>query len=59
MYGRTQARFGREGLVAEQQPPPKRFVAGADAIKSAEQTIADFKAQIDAYRTLSSSLDFD
>ena len=46
-------------FIAEQEPPPKRFVAGADAIKTAEQTIADFKAQIEAYRALSSSLDFD
>jgi NAD(P)-dependent dehydrogenase (short-subunit alcohol dehydrogenase family) len=46
-------------FIAEQQPPPKRFVAGADAIKTAEQTITDFKAQIEAYRALSSSLDFD
>ena len=46
-------------FIAEQQPPPRRFIAGADAIKTAEQTIADFKAQIDAYRPLSTSLDFD
>jgi NAD(P)-dependent dehydrogenase (short-subunit alcohol dehydrogenase family) len=45
--------------IASLEPPPRRFVAGADAIATAEQVIADLKAQIDAYRELSTSLAFD
>ena len=45
--------------IASQEPPPRRFIAGADAIATSEQTIADLQAQIDAYRDLSSSLAFD
>jgi NAD(P)-dependent dehydrogenase (short-subunit alcohol dehydrogenase family) len=46
-------------LIASQALPPRRFIAGADAIAIAEQKVADLKAQIDAYRDLSTSLDFD
>ena len=42
--------------IASQDPPPRRFIAGADAIATAEQTIADMKAQIDSNRELSMSL---
>src|SRR6478609_2527855 len=45
--------------IAAQNPPPRRFIAGADAIAGAEQKIADLKGQIEANRTLSSSLAFD
>jgi NAD(P)-dependent dehydrogenase (short-subunit alcohol dehydrogenase family) len=45
--------------IAGQEPPPRRFIAGADAIATTEQKIADLQAQIEAYRELSSSLDFD
>jgi NAD(P)-dependent dehydrogenase (short-subunit alcohol dehydrogenase family) len=45
--------------IASQEPPPRRFIAGADAIATAEQTVADLKAQIEAYRDLSTSLAFD
>jgi NAD(P)-dependent dehydrogenase (short-subunit alcohol dehydrogenase family) len=45
--------------IAGQEPPPRRFIAGADAIAAAEQVAADLKAQIDANRDLSTSLDFD
>jgi NAD(P)-dependent dehydrogenase (short-subunit alcohol dehydrogenase family) len=45
--------------IANQSPPPRRFVAGADAIATAEQKIADLKAQIDANRDLSTSLAYD
>jgi NAD(P)-dependent dehydrogenase (short-subunit alcohol dehydrogenase family) len=45
--------------IASQEPPPRRFIAGADAIATAEQKVADLKAQIDAHRNLSTSLDFD
>ena len=45
-------------VIAGQEPPPRRFVAGADAIGTAEQKVADLKAQIDANRALSTSLAF-
>jgi NAD(P)-dependent dehydrogenase (short-subunit alcohol dehydrogenase family) len=45
--------------IASQDPPPRRFIAGADAIAGAEQKIADLKAQIEANRNLSTSLAFD
>jgi NAD(P)-dependent dehydrogenase (short-subunit alcohol dehydrogenase family) len=45
--------------IASQEPPPRRFIAGADAIATTEQKIADLRAQIEAYRDLSTSLDFD
>ena len=45
--------------IAGQVPPPRRFVAGADAIATTEQKIADLQSQIEAYRELSVSLDFD
>jgi len=45
--------------IADQEPPPRRFIAGADAVSTAEQVVADLKAQIDAFRALSSSLAFD
>jgi NAD(P)-dependent dehydrogenase (short-subunit alcohol dehydrogenase family) len=45
--------------IASQEPPPRRFVAGADAIATVEQKVADLKAQIDANRDLSTSLAFD
>ena len=45
--------------IASEAPPPRRFIAGADAIATAEQKIADLKAQIEAHRELSTSLAFD
>src|SRR5437867_4178247 len=45
--------------IASEEPPPRRFIAGADAIGLAEQKIADLQAQIAAYRELSTSLAFD
>jgi NAD(P)-dependent dehydrogenase (short-subunit alcohol dehydrogenase family) len=42
--------------LARQEEPPRRFVAGADAIASVEQKTKDLLAQADAYRELSSSL---
>src|SRR5215218_5282120 len=36
--------------IAAQAEPPRRFIAGADAITTTEQVVADLKAQIDAYR---------
>ena len=45
--------------IANQNPPPRRFIAGADAIATAEQKVADLNAQIEANRDLSTSLAFD
>ncbi len=45
--------------TASQEPPPRRFIAGADAIGTAEQKVAELKAQIEALRGLSTSLAFD
>lgn len=45
--------------IASQNPPPRRFIAGADAIAAAEQVVAELKAQIAANRDLSTSLAFD
>src|SRR3954447_23588637 len=45
--------------IADQNPPPRRFIAGADAIATAEQKIADLKTEIEANRDLSASLAFD
>ena len=45
--------------IANQEQPPRRFIAGADAIATAEQKIAALKAQIEAHRELSTSLAFD
>ena len=65
-----QAQSGRQGgdpaklaralvAIASEEPPPRRFIAGADAIALAEQHVADLQAQIDAYRKLSTSLALD
>jgi|SRR5581483_9079450 len=45
--------------IASQEPPPRRFIAGADAIGTAEQKVAELKTQIEALRGLSTSLAFD
>src|SRR3982750_1573300 len=45
--------------IANQNPPPRRFIAGADAIATTEQKLAELKSQIDAHRDLSTSLAFD
>jgi NAD(P)-dependent dehydrogenase (short-subunit alcohol dehydrogenase family) len=42
--------------LAGQDEPPRRWVAGADAIAIIEQKAKDLLAQVDAYRELSSSL---
>src|SRR6266705_1495074 len=65
-----QAQSGRQGgdpaklaqalvAIAGEEPPPRRFIAGADAIALAQQHGADLRAQIDAYRELSTSLALD
>jgi hypothetical protein len=45
--------------IAAEKLPPRRFIAGADAITTAEQKVADLTAQIEANRDLSLSLPFD
>jgi NAD(P)-dependent dehydrogenase (short-subunit alcohol dehydrogenase family) len=45
--------------VATQTPPPRRFIAGADAIAGAEQKVVDLKAEIDSNRELSTSMAID
>jgi NAD(P)-dependent dehydrogenase (short-subunit alcohol dehydrogenase family) len=46
-------------MTAGEEQPPRRFIAGADAIQLAEQKVATLQEQIDAYRDLSSSLALD
>ena len=45
--------------IADQERPPFRFVAGADAVAAVEQKAKDLLAQADAYRELSTSLALD
>ena len=45
--------------ITEQERPPLRFIAGADAIATAEQVVATLQQQIDAFRALSTSLAID
>ena len=45
--------------VVDQEQPPLRWVAGADAVETVEQKANDLLAQVDAYRDLSSSLAVD
>jgi NAD(P)-dependent dehydrogenase (short-subunit alcohol dehydrogenase family) len=45
--------------IADQEKPPLRFIAGADAIATAEQVAAILQQQLNAYRELSASLDYD
>jgi len=43
-------------MIAGLQTPPRRFIAGADAISVAEQKVQDLQQQINAYRDLSTSM---
>jgi NAD(P)-dependent dehydrogenase (short-subunit alcohol dehydrogenase family) len=45
--------------IAQEEKPPLRWVAGADAVAGVEQKAKELLAQIDAYRELSSSLAHD
>ena len=45
--------------ISSQEKPPRRFIAGADAVGTAEQVAAKLRQQTDAYRNLSSSLAYD
>nr|WP_314492651.1 SDR family oxidoreductase [uncultured Chryseobacterium sp.] len=50
-----------EGIltIAHETAPPKRWIAGADAIAETERKIKELQEQADAYRVLSSSLAID
>jgi NAD(P)-dependent dehydrogenase (short-subunit alcohol dehydrogenase family) len=43
-------------VIANEEKPPFRFIAGADALAQAEGKLAERQQQIDAYRDLSASL---
>src|SRR6478672_5003175 len=45
--------------ISNQEKPPRRFIAGADAVGTAEQVAATLQQQTEAYRNLSSSLAYD
>jgi NAD(P)-dependent dehydrogenase (short-subunit alcohol dehydrogenase family) len=45
--------------VLDEEQPPLRWVAGADAVETVETKAKNLLAQVDAYRELSSSLAFD
>ncbi len=45
--------------IASEEKPPLRFLAGADAIATAEQVAATLQQQLNAYRDLSSSLSYE
>ena len=45
--------------IANEEQPPLRFIAGADAIGTAEQVVSTLHQQLNAYRELSSSLNYD
>ena len=45
--------------ISSQDKPPRRFMAGADAVETAEKVAATLLQQTDAYRELSSSLAYD
>jgi NAD(P)-dependent dehydrogenase (short-subunit alcohol dehydrogenase family) len=45
--------------VADEDPPPLRFVAGVDAVETVERKARELLAQVDAHRDLSTSLAFD
>jgi NAD(P)-dependent dehydrogenase (short-subunit alcohol dehydrogenase family) len=42
--------------IASEAEPPKRWLAGADAVRDAEKKVSDLQQQINAYRELSISL---
>jgi NAD(P)-dependent dehydrogenase (short-subunit alcohol dehydrogenase family) len=45
--------------VVDEEQPPLRWVAGADAVETVEQKARELLAQVDAYRDLSTSLAVD
>lgn len=58
--GGDPAKLAQALVTLDREPAlPRRFLAGADAIATAEQKIATLQQEIDAYRTLSNSLAID
>jgi NAD(P)-dependent dehydrogenase (short-subunit alcohol dehydrogenase family) len=58
--GGDPAKLAQALITLDKEPQlPLRFLAGADAIQTAEQMIATLQQQIEAYRALSSSLAID
>ena len=58
--GGDPAKLGRALVtIANEEQPPRRFLAGADAIGLAEQKVADLQEQIEAQGALSTSLALD
>ena len=54
------AKLGRALVtIANLEQPPRRLLAGADAVGIAEQKAKDLLEQADAHRTLSTSLAHD
>jgi len=45
--------------IANEEPPPLRFLAGADAVNTAEQVAATLHQQVNVYRELSGSMAFE
>lgn len=45
--------------ISSEEKPPRRFLAGADAVSTAEQVARELQQQTIAYRELSSSLAYD
>jgi NAD(P)-dependent dehydrogenase (short-subunit alcohol dehydrogenase family) len=45
--------------LASQEEPPKRWLAGEDAVRDAEKKISELQQQINAYRDLSTSLAYE
>jgi len=45
--------------IANNEEPPRRFIAGADAIGTAKKVVAELQQQINAYRELSTSLAYE
>ena len=45
--------------ISDREQPPLRFIAGVDAIGTAEQLVATLGQQLDADRKLSGSLAFE
>ncbi|MES2795710.1 MAG: SDR family oxidoreductase [Bacteroidota bacterium] len=58
--GGDPAKFATAMLkIANERTPPKRWIAGADALAEVERKIKELQDQANAYRELSSSLSFE
>ena len=45
--------------IADEDPPPRRFIAGADVIALAQRKMIELEEDINSHRVLSESLTFD